>query len=105
MKRFSALLLTLILMAGLVTPAPAQILDAIFGPPKVTARGVVNSIAPNHFTVIGKDSKFARIFVPEGKRLPAEVQIGVEVVVVAIVGENNLYVLDHFEEIRLTPAP
>lgn len=103
MRRLSALLLTLTLVLGFVAPVRAQLLP-FFGPPTVTATGIVNYIQPTHFTVMGSESQLVRIFIPEGKRLPSEVQIGVEVVVVATVTDDNLYMLDHFEEIRLTPA-
>lgn len=91
----------LLLLALIVAPAAA-----IFGPPTQVFKGRINFIQPTNFTLLTTDNQIVRILVDaEKQRIPSEVQLGVEVEVRAVQGEDERWHLEEFEKIKLTPQP
>ncbi len=78
---------------------------ALFGPPTATYTGRVNFIQANNFTVLTDNNELFRVMVPPDKRLPAEVQLGIKVVVKAVQGQDGLWYLDKFQKIETLPEP
>ncbi len=95
------ILLGLLLVLALLAPASA----GLFGPPTQVFKGRVNFIQPTNFTVLTDKNDMIRIMVFKGEKLPAELQLGVQVEVKAVQGQDKLWYLDKFEKIHLQPAP
>ncbi len=101
MRSKSVIMTGLLLLALLISPAAA-----IFGPPTQVFKGRVNFIQATNFTLITNDNQIVRILVDAEKtRIPSEVQLGVEVEVRAVQGEDQRWYLEEFEKINLTPQP
>lgn len=98
MRSKTLLLTSLLLLLTLVAPA-----SALFGPPTETFKGRVNFLQATNFVLMTDGGQMVRIMVPQEKRLPAEVQLGVVVEVTAVQGSDQLWYLDKFERIQLQP--
>lgn len=94
------LLLGLLLVLTLLAPASA----GLFGPPSYVFKGRVNYIQPTNFTLLTDDNQMYRIMIFKGERLPAEIQLGVQVEVKAVQGQDSLWYLDKFEKVKLLPS-
>lgn len=98
MRSKTMILASLLLLLALVAPA-----SALFGPPTETFKGRVNFLQATNFVLITDAGQMVRIMVPQDKRVPAEVQLGVVVEVTAVQGSDQLWYLDKFERIQLQP--
>lgn len=77
---------------------------ALLGDNTKTFKGRVNFIQQTNFTILTPDSQLIRILVTPDKRVPSEVQLGVEVEVKAARGNDGLWYLDKFRKIHLAPT-
>jgi hypothetical protein len=98
MRSKSILIASLLILVALMGPA-----SALFGPPTETFKGRVNFLQATNFTLLTEGNQLVRILVPRDKRIPAEVQLGVLVEVLAVQGDDQLWYLDKFERIQLQP--
>ncbi len=101
MRSKTSLLVGLLLLLALLAPASA----GLFGPPTEVFKGRINFLQQTNFTVLTENNQLVRILVQSGQRVPAEVQLGVQVEVKAIQGPDRLWYLDKFEKIQLQPTP
>ena len=62
-------------------------------------------IQANNFTILSDNNELFRVMVPPDKRLPAEVQLGIKVVVKAVQGQDGLWYLDKFQKVETLPEP
>lgn len=96
-KSIVAILLLLLACAG-----PSL---AIFGPPTATITGRVNFIQATNFTVLGDNNELVRIMVTADKKIPPQVQLGVRVVVKAVLGQDGQWYLEKFKKVETLPSP
>lgn len=82
MRRIAVLVLTLAVLAAGSLQARADVIkditNILFGN-EVYAEGIVNYVQPSWFSILHDGNKFTRVLIPNGLRVPFDIQVGNQV--------------------------